>query len=311
MSFELDAKGGCVDEGSPSLLHEAMDHVRNTWSNVISGRASAGEYIEAAVEVAVVAAGALAIRQGSKLIAARFGAAGEAAAAQMKGSRNSFEALTETEHAVLKELRDARLANAEYLRTVRRSPDGAIILDRMPSEVSLGNFVRPFSHKPDTYLNLRNAAKGDPGGLGGKVALGPNGLPYAAAAESRFGSRVAEPELFAKIQDAAKGDLKHFSKKPLGHEARPIGAVDRSLALNLNEGLKVAGAAEAAGASAAGAGLAKIKPISPLSTSAGIPPYVHKVGAIEKLPMSKPGPVEEVIGLDFRQRPINVRIVSK
>lgn len=310
MSFELDAKGGCVDEGSPSLLHEAMDHVRNTWSNVLSGRASAGEYVEAAVEVAVVAAGALAIRQGSKLVAARFGAAGEAAAAQMKGSRNSFEALTETEHAVLKELRDARLANAEYLKTVRRSPDGAIILDWMPSEVSSGNFVRRFSHKPDTYLNLRNAAKGDLGGLGGKMALGPNGLPYVAA-ESRFGSRVAEPELFAKIQDAAKGDLKHFSKKPLGHDARPIGAVDRSLALNLKEGLKVAGAADIAGASAAGAGLAKMKPIPPLSTSAGIPPYVHKVGAIEKLPMSKPGPVEEVIGLDFRQRPINVRIVSK
>ncbi|MBX9949425.1 MAG: hypothetical protein K2Y39_09680 [Candidatus Obscuribacterales bacterium] len=180
MSFEQSLKidRGC--DSSPSLFQEAFDHVKGTWSNVLCGKASASEYVEVAAEVAAVAVGALAIRQASKLIAARFGAAGEAAA-QMKGSSGSFDPLMETELAFLKEIKEARIANAEYLKTLKRSPDGAFIVDFAPGKVSQGYIASPFSPAPDAYAKVTAAAKGDPLGLSSgkpylsKVALNPSG----------------------------------------------------------------------------------------------------------------------------------------
>lgn len=69
MEFEKHENSADLSKNSSSLFHEAMDHVRNTWSNVMSGNASAAEYAEAAVEAAVcVAGGAIALKYGARFL---------------------------------------------------------------------------------------------------------------------------------------------------------------------------------------------------------------------------------------------------
>jgi hypothetical protein len=157
MSFEQGFKSdsGCVS--SPSMIHEAMDHVKTTWSNVLHGKASTTEYLEAAAEVIVVAAGAIALKQGGKMLASRFGASEDIVARQI---RQNYETMRETERAFVKEIRAAANANAEYLRTVKRTPEGAIIVDWMPGQLPVNN--GPWNTfglgQPSAYDKVRLAA---------------------------------------------------------------------------------------------------------------------------------------------------------
>lgn len=165
MSFEQAFKSDNGCESSPSIFHEAMDHVKTTWSNVLHGKASTTEYLEAAAEVAVVAAGAIALRQGSKMLVSRFGATEDIVAQQI---RQNFETMRETERAVVKEIRAAAKANAEYLKTAKRTPDGAIIVDGFSLTERNLPFYRPAASPMSlsndsisTLQQIRAAARGD------------------------------------------------------------------------------------------------------------------------------------------------------
>lgn len=169
MSFEQGFKSdyGCGSSNSsfPSMIHEAMDHVKTTWSNVLHGKASTTEYIEAAAEVIVVAAGAIALKQGGKMLASRFGASEDIVARQI---RQNYETMRETERAVVKEIRAAAKANAEYLKTAKRTPEGAIIFDGFSLSERTSPFyrpvvspVRPQNGSISITEQIRAAAKGD------------------------------------------------------------------------------------------------------------------------------------------------------
>lgn len=165
MSFEQGFKSdsGCVS--SPSMIHEAMDHVKTTWSNVLHGKASTTEYLEAAAEVIVVAAGAIALKQGGKMFSSRVNVVEDIVAKQVKQYSQSMR---ETERIVVSDLRAAAKANVEYLKTVKRTPDGAIIFDGFSLTERTLPFYRPVANPMSlsndsisTLQQVRAAAKGD------------------------------------------------------------------------------------------------------------------------------------------------------
>lgn len=193
MSFEQAFKSDNGCESSPSIFHEAMDHVKTTWSNVLHGKASTTEYLEAAAEVAVVAAGAIALRQGSKMLVSRFGATEDIVAQQI---RENFETMRETERAVVREIRAAAKANAEYLKTAKRTPDGAIIVDWMPGKLPVNN---------GTWNTF---------GLGQPSAY--DKVRLAATSRSGFANTPSDPPLL-KLRSVGADAVKFTDKDKLSH----------------------------------------------------------------------------------------------
>ncbi|HNB25134.1 MAG TPA: hypothetical protein PKZ32_22125 [Candidatus Melainabacteria bacterium] len=74
MTFEMTLKnGGCTSENSSSsLIDEVTDHLKNTWSHVLSGKASTQEYAEAALEASLaVAATGFVLKKGFDFLSNR------------------------------------------------------------------------------------------------------------------------------------------------------------------------------------------------------------------------------------------------
>ncbi len=217
MSFEQGFKSdsGCVS--SPSMIHEAMDHVKTTWSNVLHGKASTTEYLEAAAEVIVVAAGAIALKQGGKMLASRFGASEDIVARQI---RQNYETMRETERAVVKEIRAAAKANAEYLKTAKRTPDGAIIVDWMPGQWTV-------SSGPGNTFGLGQPSAYD------KVKL-------AATQRSDFANIPSDSALF-KLRTVAADAVKYKDKDNLAMHSGVGQGLLSALSSNPPSKLKISG----------------------------------------------------------------------